>query len=92
MGDTMRNDGDEMQALSPARRIGWDLRLRSLGASRSAFARLLRCYARGECDEAVYKNLCYGLSLYLGYLKSEKEAEIEERLDALELKLKEAEK
>lgn len=84
MGAMMNLDGSGMQGPPPARRIGFDLRLRSLSASRSAFARLLRSWARGELPTDDFKVAVYGMSAYLNFLKTEREDLLELRLCALE--------
>lgn len=74
----------EQGATTDSATTGGQLRLNSLENSRRSFARIIRMYIRGEIDRITYRDLCYGLSAFLGYWKTELETDIEERLTALE--------
>lgn len=80
----MKIDGAEIGPSGGPRRVPWDLRLKTLSSSRATFARIVRGYANGLLDEGTYKNLAYGLGLFLAYLKTEREDTFEARLSALE--------
>jgi len=54
--------------------------LSNLTAARKTFGRVIRAYGRGEVKENVYRALVYGLSHYLGYLKTERELDIDAQL------------
>ncbi len=56
------------------RRLG----LKTLRATRTTLARVIRAYADGMIDTERYKNLVYGLNVLLGYFKSDTEAETEQ--------------
>lgn len=65
------------------------LRLNTLTNSRKSYARVIAAYMRGDMEETKARTLGYLLSGLLQYWKAEKDFSIEERLDALEKKLKE---
>ena len=61
------------------------LRLNTIAGARVSYARIIRLYDRGEISESKYRNLVYGLSGFLAYLKSEREMnDFDERLRILE--------
>jgi len=60
------------------------LRLNTLKNTRRTFARIIRLYARGEIQRDLYRDLCYGLGGLLSYWKTELDAEVIDRLEALE--------
>lgn len=60
------------------------LRLNSLENSRKSFARIIREYMRGDLDRVTFRDLVFAMSGFLGYWRTEKELDIEERLLALE--------
>ena len=64
------------------------IHLNTLENSRKTYARLLRKYAAGELDRTVFRDLCYGLTGYLAYFRTEIELkelrELEERIRELE--------
>ena len=41
-------------------------------------------YIRGEIDRITFRDLAYGMTAFLGYWRTEREFDIEERLAALE--------
>ncbi len=65
----------------PARRR---LKLGSVADCRATLARFVRLYDGGEVSEAHFRTVTYGLNSILGFLKTEKDLEIESRLDRLE--------
>lgn len=50
--------------------------LKDARATKRTFQRLLRKYAAGEIDKEMHRTLVYGLSVYLGYLKLERESDM----------------
>ena len=60
------------------------LRLNTLENSRKSFGRIIRMYMRGEIDRTTFRDLAYGMTAFLGYWRTEREFDIEERLAALE--------
>ena len=69
-----------------------NLRLNSLQNTRKTLARLLREFNAGKIDEGRYKGLIYGLSILLQFWKAEQAAELEARLEAIELFISEVSK
>lgn len=65
----------------------FSLRLRSLKSSRQTLARIVREHARGNLDRDTFKDLVYGMSHLLSYMKTEKELDVEARLEAIEDRL-----
>ena len=65
------------------------LRLASLKSCRQSAARLVREYGRGRIDDATFRGVLYGLQTLLAYVKTEKDFDVEKRLDALEKAIKE---
>ena len=65
------------------------LMLNSLPNAKASLARVMRLYANGSLDAARYRNLIYGFSAYLSYLKQEADLDIEQRLEAIENLLEE---
>ena len=84
-----QNDDDEGLTLPhvPGKGLGFDLRLRSLTSSRQSLARLLREHSRGTVPPALYRDLVWGMSQFLGYLKESQAQDLETRLSALETAL-----
>lgn len=67
------------------------LRTRTLKTARQTFARIFRTYAEGKIDHETFRNMIYGLSNYLDYLKTEAEINILDRLAEIERRLKQIE-
>ena len=76
---------------APSKRKNTDtlprLDLKSPDATRRTIGRLIRRYAAGKTDEALYKGVLYGLQSYLSWFKFERDLEIEKRLEELEARL-----
>ncbi|GAB6089562.1 hypothetical protein [Spirochaeta dissipatitropha] len=64
------------------------LDLKDLQASRRTLARLIRKFAAGDIDEQFFKTMLYSFQNYHTYLKSEKDFELEKRLDEIESNLR----
>ena len=43
---------------------------------------------RGDIDRVLFRDLAYGMSVFLGYWKAEFELDVEKRLEALEEQLR----
>ena len=65
------------------------LRLNTLENSRKTYNRVARAYLAGEIDTEKARGLGYLLNGILQYWKLEADLRIEERLDAIEVKLQE---
>jgi len=52
--------------------------------TRQTLGRVLRAYNRDEIEADKFRNLVYGFSKYLEYIKHEDDLRIEERLEAIE--------
>lgn len=63
------------------------LNLTTLEATRKSYSRVLRAYARRELETDYFRALIYGLSGLLQFWKTEKELEIEKRIEAIEATL-----
>lgn len=64
--------------------LGFPLRLRTLKSARSTHARILRVYGQGLIDHETFRNLIFGMSSFLSYLKTEVDQKFEDRLAVLE--------
>lgn len=69
-----------------------NLRLNTLINSRKTLGRLLREFNAGKVQGEKFRTMVYGLSILLQYWKVEKEAELEERLEAIEKHISEVSK
>lgn len=66
------------------RPLNWGrLGLKTLKATRTTLARVIRAYADGMIDTEQYKNLVYGLNVMLGYFKSDTEADTENQIKTI---------
>lgn len=65
------------------------MRLNNVKNARASLATLIRKRERDDISDADFRALVYGLSQLLGYLRTEADLRIEERLDAIESKLEE---
>jgi len=63
------------------------LTLNSLENSRKSISRILRLYWKGEMEADHFRNMMYGFSILHSYWKTEKELEIENRIEAIEKQL-----
>jgi hypothetical protein len=63
------------------------LTLNTLENTRKTLSRIIRKYNAGEIEDVKFRNLVYAFSHLLGYWRTEKDLEIEERLTKLEEKL-----
>lgn len=63
------------------------LNLSTLEATRKSYSRVLRAYARRELDTEYFRALIYGLTGLLNYWKTEKDLEIEKRIEEIEKRL-----
>ena len=79
--DSERNSNSKNDTPAP---LPFTLRLRSLKSTRQSMARVLREYGKGNISQKIYRDLIYGISQFAFLLKTEKEAEIETRLQAVE--------
>ncbi len=73
-----------MEQETPEKPKGFKLQLNTLVNSRKSFARIIRMMAAGQIDPVLFRNLVYGMTGYLSFLKMEQENEIIERLEKLE--------
>ena len=65
----------------------FSLRLRSIKSARQTLARILRERGKGNIDRETFRDLIYGMSHLLAFMKTEKELDIEERLQVIEDRL-----
>jgi len=60
------------------------LRLNNLENTRKSYARIIKCYAKGDMSENMGRALSYMLTGYLSYFKLIKDLQIEDRIEKLE--------
>ena len=64
--------------------MGVTMPLRTIRESQRAVARIIRMRFLGQVDQALYRDLIYGLNANLAHLKVQAELDIGARLDAIE--------
>ena len=67
--------------------LGFSPRMRSIKATRTTFARIVREFSAGEIDIASMRAYCYAFSTMLSIQKAEADLDVERRLEELEAKL-----
>ena len=65
------------------------LKLDSLEATRETFARIIQLYGAGKVSENQARTFCYLLAGFLSYWKTEKDFDIEARIETIEALLAE---
>ena len=57
--------------------------LNNIKNARLSFGRVIRAYLRGDITREEYRDIVYGLSHYLGYLKVEIDLDLEQEIEEI---------